>query len=345
MSSPKKVASPIIGYVHNLSNLKQGKKTRWCDMQLQLKGDVRKRVVCFSKAKRDIFEAKQQTLSAVKISNYVVSKGLTGESEEILVNDMTNVVAAGPSEYSFQYIPDQQPEIVSLNEVRRSIEIGEKVTIKGRIKKGENLECVGARNLQMLRSVIFDGTDNLYITLWESEIESVSEGTVYVVSNVNVKMNDLVKILSTTPQTIFTEVDGDELEDLDDSVAIQMLEESGETTVLAQAFRSVDADKYHCCVHCSKKLTPGLETKVVKCTRCYRRMRLQDCELNVSCRVTIVVGDDQLQLSMFANVLSTLLDAENVGELSEDVIAEELLDLEDIHIKYKDNIILSASKV
>ena len=304
MSSPKKVASPIIGYVHNLSNLKQGKKTRWCDMQLQLKGDVRKRVVCFSKAKRDIFEAKQQTLSAVKISNYVVSKGLTGDSEEILVNDMTNVVAAGPSEYSFQYIPDQQPEIVSLNEVRRSIEIGEKVTVKGRIKKGENPECVGARNLQMLRSVIFDGTDNLYITLWESEIESVSEGTVYVVSNVNVKMNDLVKILSTTPQTIFTEVGGDELE-----------------------------------------LTPGLETKVVKCTRCYRRMRLQDCELNVSCRVTIVVGDDQLQLSMFANVLSTLLDAENVGELSEDVIAEKLLDLEDIHIKYKDDIILSASKV
>ena len=138
MSSPKKVASPIIGCVHNFSNLKQGKKTRWCDMQLQLKGDVRKRVICFSKAKRDIFEAKQQTLSAVKISNYVISKGLMGDSEEILVNDMTNVVAAGPSEYSFQYIPDQQPENVSLNEVRRSIEIGEKVTVKGRIKKGEN---------------------------------------------------------------------------------------------------------------------------------------------------------------------------------------------------------------
>ena len=65
-----------------------------------------------------------------------------GDSEEILVNDMTNVVAAGPSEYSFQYIPDQQPENVSLNEVRRSIEIGEKVTVKGRIKKGENPEHI-----------------------------------------------------------------------------------------------------------------------------------------------------------------------------------------------------------
>ena len=218
------------------------------------------------------------------------------------------------------------------------------MTVKGRIKKGEKTERVGARNLQMLKSVIFDGTDNIYITLWENEIKSVSEGTVYVVNNVNVRMNDLVKMLSTTPQTTFLEVDGDELEALDDSVAIQMLEESDETIVLAQAFRSVDADKYRCCVHCSKKLAPGLETKIVKCTRCYRRMRLQDCELNVSCRVTIAVDDNEIQLSMFGDILSQLLGTGNVGELSEDVIAEKLLDLQDIEITYKEDIV-SACKL
>ena len=92
-----------------------------------MKGDLRKRVVCFSKAKHDIFKTNQETYSAVRISNYVVSKGLTGDSEDILINDMTSVVAASPSEYSFQYIPDNQPEVVPLNEVRRSIEIGEKI--------------------------------------------------------------------------------------------------------------------------------------------------------------------------------------------------------------------------
>lgn len=114
-------------------------------------------------------------------------------------------------------------------------------------------------------------------------------------------MNDLVKMLSATPQTIFSEVGGDELEDLDHSVAIQMLEESGETTALVQAFRSVDADKYRCCVHCSKKFTPGLRTKVVKCTRCYRRMRLQNCELNVSCRVTVAVDDNVSEWQQLRN--------------------------------------------
>ena len=344
MSSPKKVASPVIGYVHKLSNLKQGKKTRWCDMELQMKGDVRKRVVCFSKATHDIFKTNQETLSAVRISNYVVSKGLTGSSEDILINDMTSVVAASPSEYSFQYISDNQPEIVPLDEVRHSIETGEKITVKGRIKKGEKPERVGARKLQMFKSVIFNGKDNLYLTLWENEIESIYEGTVYVVSNIIVRMNDLVKMLSAMPQTIISEVDGDELEALDDSVAIQMLEESDESIVQAQAFRSVDVDSYRCCVNCSKKLTPGLETKVVKCTRCFRRMRLQDCGLNVSCRITVTVDDDEKELSMFEEVLSKLLNTENVCKLSKDVIAEKLLDLLDIEVAFKEDFI-SACKL
>ena len=190
MSSPEKVTSPIVEYVHKLSNLKQGKKTRWCDMELQMKGDVIKRVVCFSKVKRDIFQANQETLSAVRISNYVINKSLTSESEDIPINVMTSVVAAGPSEYNFQYIPDQQPKIVSLNEVRRTVNIGKKLTVKGRIKKGEKAELVGAQKLQMLKSMIFDRSDNLYLTLWENEITSVSEGTVNVISSVNVRMTN-----------------------------------------------------------------------------------------------------------------------------------------------------------
>jgi hypothetical protein len=191
MSSPKKVASPIIGYIHKLSNLKQGKKTRWCDMELQMK-DKRMRVVCFSKVKRDIFDVKQQTLTPVKMSNYIISKGFQG-NEEILVNDMTSVVSPAPSEYSFHCIADKQPDIVPLNEVKENIQAGEKVAVKGRIKKGSNVERVGARNLQMLKSTIFDGTSTLFLTLWENEIDSISEDRVYILSNVNVKVNDLVK--------------------------------------------------------------------------------------------------------------------------------------------------------
>ncbi len=342
MSSPKKVASPIIGYVHKLSPLKQGKKTRWCDMELQMK-DKRMRVVCFSKVKRDIFEAKQQTLTPVKISNYIVSKGLHDGNEEILVNDMTSVGLAAPSEYSFQYIPDEQPKIVPLNEVKENIDAGEKVAVKGRIVKGRNVERVGHRNLRMLKSTIFDGTSTLFLTLWENEIDSVSEGKVYILSNVNVKMNDMVKVLSTTQKTLITELEDDEMEVLDDSVAIQMLDESiNETVVIVNAFKWVDVDKYRCCVHCSKKLPPGLETKVIKCTQCFRRMRLQDCELNVCCRVSVKVDDSDMELSIFADVLAVLFGTSNVTGLSEDDISEKLLDLEDVEVTVKDDIITTC---
>ena len=106
---------------------------------------------------------------------------------------MTSVVSPAPSEYSFQCIADKQPDIVPLNEVKENIQAGEKVAVKGRIKKGSNVERVGARNLQMLKSTIFDGTSTLFLTLWENEIDSISEDRVYILSNVNVKVNDLVK--------------------------------------------------------------------------------------------------------------------------------------------------------
>ncbi len=86
-------------------------------------------------------------------------------------------------------------------------------------------------------------------------------------------MNDMVKVLSTAQKTLFTGLEDDEMEVLDDSVAIQMLDESiNETVVIVNAFKWVDVDKYRCCVHCSKKLPPGLETKVIKCTQCFCRM-------------------------------------------------------------------------
>ena len=88
MSSSKIVTNPVIGYVHKLSPLKQGKKKQWCDLELQMK-EKRMRAVCFSKAKRDIFLEKQEIVSPVQISNYLIGLSWQGDGEEIKVNDMS----------------------------------------------------------------------------------------------------------------------------------------------------------------------------------------------------------------------------------------------------------------
>ena len=116
MSSSKIVTNPVIGYVHKLSPLKQGKKKQWCDLESQMK-EKRTRVVCFSKAKRDIFLESKRRLFQFRLTT--ILSGQVGDGEKIKVNDMTVVASPTTSQYNFQYIPDEGPTFVSLNEVKK----------------------------------------------------------------------------------------------------------------------------------------------------------------------------------------------------------------------------------
>lgn len=335
--------SPVIGYVHKLSPLKQGKQKQWCDLQLQTK-DKRIRVVCFSKAKRSIFHEKQDTVSPVQISNYLIGPAWQSDDEEIKVNDMTVVSSPTTSQYNFQYIPDDPPRLVSLKEVKETVEAGEKVCVKGKIKKGQTVDSAGQKGLRMLKSTITDGTSTLFLTLWENEIDSVQDSKVYIIDEVRVNFSYLTKTLSTTQKSVFSLLDDDDMEEIDESVALQMLEEPSETTILLPSIRSVAVNKYPTCIHCNKKLPQGMCTKIIKCMRCSRRMRLADCDINVSCQITVEVDDSEIELTIFSDVLGNLLDTPNVHQLTEEDISERLLDFSDIEITYKDDNIVTACR-
>ena len=95
MSSLKR-KEPFIGYVHNLSSPRKGRKCTWFDMQLQGPDNKHVRAVCFAKDKRTTLLEKQNTLSPVKISNYIVGPSWAGEGEEIRINYMSIIQAPSP---------------------------------------------------------------------------------------------------------------------------------------------------------------------------------------------------------------------------------------------------------
>ena len=318
------MTNPVIGYVHKLSPLKQGEKKQWCDLELQMKEKCM-RVVCFSKAKRDIFLKKQETVSPVQISNYLIGPSWQGDGEEIKVNDMTVVASLTTSQYNFQYIPDEEPTLVSLNEVKEKIEPGAMVHVKGKIKKGSTVESVGNRGLRMLKSTITDGAATMFLTLWVKEIDSVQDSKVYMIDDVRVSFSYMTKTLPTTQKSVFFLLEDDEVEEVEESVALQMLEEPNETTLLVPSISSVEVSKYHTCIHCNRKLSQGMCTKIVKCMRCSHRMHLADCNMDVSCQIAVQVDNSETQLTIFSNVLGELLNKENVIESGEDDISEQFV--------------------
>jgi hypothetical protein len=108
-------------------------------MQLQGPDNKRVRAVCFAKDKQTTLLEKQNTLSPVKISNYIVGPSWAGEGEEIRINDMGIIQAPSANEYNFQYIPNDntsgEPEITAVSVVQSEIETGTIVNVKGKIKK------------------------------------------------------------------------------------------------------------------------------------------------------------------------------------------------------------------
>ena len=70
--------------------------------------------------------------------------------------------------------------------------------------------------------------------------------------------------------------------------------------------------------------------------RCSHRMRLADCNMDVSCQIAVQVDDSETQLTIFSNVLGELLNKENVIESGEEDISEQLLELENFEITFKD---------
>ena len=182
--------------------------------------------------------------------------------------------------------------------------------MKGKIKKGSTVESVGDRGLRLLKSTITDGTATVFLRLWKKEIDSVQDSKVYMI-DVRVSFSYMTKTLATMQKSLFFLLEFNDMEEVEESVALQMLEEPNETTLLVPSIRSVEVSKYHTCIHCHRKLSQGMRAKIVKCMRCSRRMRLADCNMDISSQIAVQVDDSETQL-----VLAELLNKENVIESS-----------------------------
>ena len=113
--------------------------------------------VCFSKNKRSLFEEKQNTITPVKISKYLIGPNFKGAGQEIRVNDMSVVQTPSSSEYNFQYKPDSDNSPVPLKDIDGdAYEDGVRLSIKGKITKGANVEVVGYKRLKMFTNLSYD---------------------------------------------------------------------------------------------------------------------------------------------------------------------------------------------
>ena len=91
----------LIGYVHDVSPLKRNRRNTvdYFQINLQTENCDKLKTVCYKKLKRPLFQAREETKTPVKLTNFTMST----TRDAVFVNSMTHVTQPQQGEYSFQY--------------------------------------------------------------------------------------------------------------------------------------------------------------------------------------------------------------------------------------------------
>ena len=249
----KRSSSDLIAYIHNVSPVKRNKRNTidYCELTLQTEKETQK-AICFSKSKR-----RETDRTPVKISNYTKTADGEGNMSKMVINDMTKVAVAESSEYCFQYKNfDNQPPVVSLEDVVEVCSPMDVVTVLGKLLSKSNTEIVGKDSLKLAKAILSDGTTAVKLELWEHLIDKVEEGRAYTLTSVRVREWDGKRKLSTTKECLITQNNDENLKrvSFDPSSQDNPLEDPNETIKVSNLYSVEDIQKFKQCINCSRKI-------------------------------------------------------------------------------------------
>ena len=325
----------LIGYVHNMCPDRRNKlKTMdYSTFTLQTSSNEVKEALIYSKHKKPLFQESQTSRMPIKLNNYT----FTADGKKVVVNDMTYVSFPSPSEYAFQYSEDlptlkEEHQVTIIQVLNENVE-WDIVKIKGKIIQKAQAEKVGVNKLLLSKAVLVDTTGSIQLDLWESNIEKVELGKVYLFTSVQLRVWSNTKKLSTTRGTVITAVEDEALKDI--PVQTPDTEQSTTETVVVMEFSAVTKyEKFLMCSKCSKKIRQPTSSTIARCSKC-GIIRADKSNKGLSVTVTALTKlGQELHLRFGNEVLTSMLSKGILPGLEEEVLAEKLLFLKPRTVQY-----------
>eukprot|EP00794_Sanderia_malayensis_P002719 gene2719-3144_t len=195
-SGNRSPAESIIGYVHNLSNLKTSASNNpYFDLTLQTP-DKTYRTACYSPEKHQIMKRTSERASPVKIGKFHFQMNNITQREEIILNKRSKLDDAPEQDITFEYdqsLKKKDAIKVTVEDAKSLSVPADPVKILGRITftgKQENLHSKG-RALAKQECILTDETGSIRFVLWENDVSVIASGEAYRVENTVIKrLND-----------------------------------------------------------------------------------------------------------------------------------------------------------
>lgn len=350
-STSSEIPQQLIAYVHEVSPTKSNRANtmEYFDVCLQTEHNQSQRAVCFTKSKRQLFVDRQQTKMPVKLTNFTMSTN----GADILINNMTQVTQAEDGEYAFQIVsPPNSQELPFLPlkniETSKPFDI---VNVKGKVIKKSKTKTVGRNKLNLVETILSDGTTSIKLDIWENHISLVEVGGTYSFIGLWVREWQNVLNLATTQASkivVLPEEEGGIFSSVSIDENDAEIATGSATDVKVTCISSIEnIERFTQCPNknCRKKIKQDAGTSLVHCDLCGHTMKRNRCKKNIYISAMAEISGNQqpTRVIFFKDVLLKIfpkLDDEltDINEIN-DEICQVLLSLENFSIQLKNNVV------
>lgn len=323
-----KTSSEMIAYVEKVSPPKRNRNDTmdYSNVVFQLEGGVKRRAVCFSRAKRNLLFERKKNQTPVKISAFNVAQDL----ETVYINDMTHISDAASNECSFQFESlGDEATLRTLAEIMSDSESMDLVNFSARVLQMDEIEITKVKRLRKVECLISDGSCAMKLVVWEGNIAMIEVKKAYTFQQVRFRVENNEKMLNTTIETTITPNEDEELNRVEESGCSSMSIIDSITVPIESIQEAVWIKE---CSNCHKRIIQNSAGSIIKCDYCNFRVRKEMCNSYLMVNVLVQNGEEKVRLTIFQNVLEKVFGTANMG--NEEAVCELLLSLNDVTLTF-----------
>nr|XP_055049639.1 uncharacterized protein LOC129435227 [Misgurnus anguillicaudatus] len=209
MERQQKNTSPqsVVGYIHNLSDLKQGTKRPYFEAEIQQKHKIQKLVV-FKPDLYTQFKTVNDDRTPVCLHDVVLQPSrLTEGTHEVLYTYKSTIASLNHLDYSYNPTLSMTEKDLSIAEILKVKTSYRRVNVKAKIlqNNGQHHNFIhDGTFLLNTTSTIADTTASINFTVWNDT--DITIGSWYLISNASIRLFNGETTISTTKDTELTPV-------------------------------------------------------------------------------------------------------------------------------------------
>ena len=324
----------LLCYVHNVSPLKQSKKTSYFTAQLQTSAKHVVRAVSFSPKKRSDFCRHQDAKSPVRISKFKLSskKG----TDDVIINNNTSIT---PSQViTFQHKEISTSTVSSISSLQ-NVSPEQLVNVHAHVLQLSAVKVLQTvhGSLKKQEGVLVDETSLIKVILWESHVDELEKGQTYILRNLRLKESRGEKYMNTPKTGEFTYENATELERLADTDDIEL---EAVYTISATIIGISSVTKSLSCIACKGKVEVQDE-KFAVCNTCKMKQKTSACRSNWFASIMIQSEEDSsknIRLAVFNSQFLKLTSLTSLpislGIASIEEVSDHIILLDTVSITY-----------